>query len=102
MAASSPKHLSSCKLLCASGLTTWQGADDVRVAWVSDRQATNTVISAASSPQFSVVTVEMMHTRLREHGIILYLTLSQRWAIVSDQDQLGLALSQRLQGGRIP
>lgn len=41
--------------------------------------------------------MEMVHTRLGQHGIVLDLALAQGRAVVGDQDQLGLALPQSLQ-----
>ena len=42
--------------------------------------------------------MEVVHTRLCQHGIVLNFALAQGRAIVGNQDQLRLALSQCLQG----
>merc|ERR1719277_1378162 len=44
----------------------------------------------------------MVHTRLRQHRIVLDLALPERRAVVRDEDELRLALAQLLQGGAVP
>merc|ERR1719231_1020137 len=39
------------------------------------------------------------HTSFGEHGVVLNLRLAKSWAVVGDEDQLGLAITQRLDGG---
>merc|ERR1719230_2536863 len=79
-------------------LATREGADDVGVAWVSDGQAADTVVAAAGSAKLVVVTVKVVHACLRQHRVVLDLALPERRAVVGDEDQLGLALAERLQG----
>ena len=78
-------------------LLAWEAADDVRVTRVSDREAAHSIVPSAGSAKLIVVTMEVVHTGLREHGIVLNLTLAQSRAIVGNQDKLGLALTQCLQ-----
>ena len=47
---------------------------------------------------FDVVPVEVVHLGLGEHGVVLELGSPDGGAVVGDQDQLGLALSEGLQG----
>jgi hypothetical protein len=43
----------------------------------------------------------LVDTGLGEHGVVLDLRLAQRRAVAGDQDQLGGALAQGLQGGLV-
>lgn len=42
-----------------------------------------------------------MNSSLGQHGVVLKFRLSQSRAVAGDDDQLGLALSQRLEGGLV-
>lgn len=78
-------------------LLAWEAANDVRVSRVSDREAAHSIVPSTGSAKLIVVTMEVVHTGLREHGIILNLTLAQSRAVVGNEDKLGLALAQGLQ-----
>ena len=43
-----------------------------------------------------------MHASLGEHGVVLDFGFAQRRAVVADDDELGLAGTQRLKGGLVP
>lgn len=43
-----------------------------------------------------------MDVGLGQHGVVLQLRLSQDWSVGSNNDQLGLTLSQRLDNGLVP
>ena len=51
--------------------------------------------------EFDVVSVELVNMRLGEHGVVLEFSSSDGGAVVSDEDQLGLALSEGLQSGLV-
>lgn len=44
----------------------------------------------------------VVDARLGEHGVVLNLRLAQRRAVVGDDDELGLAGAERLEGGLVP
>lgn len=48
-----------------------------------------------------VVAREVVHGSLCKHAVVLELTLSQWWCVASDDDELGLARSQALEGGLV-
>lgn len=83
---------SRCLRLCLHSFLAGQAADDVGVAWVGDGQAAHPVVAAAGGAQLVVVAMEVVHPGLRQHGVVLDLTLAQGGAIVGDQHQLGLPL----------
>merc|ERR1719401_2607744 len=89
-----------CRSVCS--LAARDRADDVGVTWIRDGEATDAVVPSASRAKLVVVAVEMVHTRLRQHRVVLNLTLPERRAVVRDEDELRLALAQRLQGGLVP
>lgn len=84
---------------CAAvlSLLAWEAADDVGVSRVSDREAAHSIVPSTGSAKLIVVTMEVVHTGLRKHGIILNLTLAQSRAVVGNEDKLGFALAQCLQ-----
>ena len=43
---------------------------------------------------FDVVSVEVVHLSLGEHGVVFELSSSDGGAVVGDQDEFGLSLSQ--------
>ena len=51
-----------------------------------------------SLTEFDVVSVEVVNLGLGEHGVVLEFGSSDGGAVVGDEDQLGLSLSQRLDG----
>merc|ERR1719329_1296663 len=83
------------------GFSTWKGADDVRIAWISDRHAADTEVLSAGSAELCVVAGEVVHTGLGKHRIVLDLALSQGRAVVRNENELGFALAQCLQGLRM-
>merc|ERR1712194_527633 len=82
-------------------LVARQGADDVRVTWVGDRQAADPVVTTARRAQLVVVAAEMVHAHLGKHGVVLNLTLPQGGAIACNEDQFRLTLAQTLQRRRV-
>ena len=55
----------------------------------------------SSLTKFDVVSVEVVNLRLGEHSVVFKFSSSDCWAVVWDQDQLGLSLSQALEGGLV-
>lgn len=74
-------------------------ADNVGISRVGNGEAAHSIVASTGSPKLIVVTMEVVHASLCEHGIVLDLTLAQGRAVVGNQNQLGLALAQSLQGG---
>ena len=74
------------------------GLKDVRVSWVSDSHHTNSVQLTASSSQFNIVAIEVMDVGSGEHTVVFELSLSERWAVVSNDNKLSLSLTEQLQG----
>merc|ERR1740121_3035541 len=83
--------------MMSESLIARQRSDDVGVTRISDREAAHAVVAPARRAKLVVVSAEVVHASLGKHGIVLDLALAQSWAIVRDQNQLGLTLPQRLQ-----
>ena len=96
-ASPSASTLNSVGCAAVLSLLAWEAADDVGVSRVSDREAAHSIVPSTGSAKLIVVTMEVVHTGLREHGIILNLTLAQSRAVVGNEDKLGFALAQCLQ-----
>jgi hypothetical protein len=65
------------------------GAHDVRVANVGDREDRRPEHLSASSAEGDVVAAVVVHRRLGKHRIVLDLRLAQRRAVARDEDELG-------------
>merc|ERR1719430_2420385 len=78
-------------------LSSWHGADDVTVPWVSDAQGAHSEVLPAGRAQLVVVASVVVDSCLGQHGVVLNLRLSEWWSIVSDDDKLRLPISQGLQ-----
>merc|ERR1719272_1149417 len=76
-------------------------ADDVGVARIGDREAADPVVPTAGGPELVVVALEVVHTGLREHGVVLDLALPECRAVAGDEHELRLALAQGLKGGLV-
>ena len=59
------------------------------------------MILSACSSQRNVVSGVEDHSGLREDRVVLDLRLSDRGAVVGEDDELGLAVSQRAEGGLV-
>jgi hypothetical protein len=59
------------------------------------------VVLTASSTKRDVVSGVEDNSSLGEHGIVLDFCLSDGGAVVGEDDELGLAVSQRAQGGLV-
>ena len=66
--------------------------------WISDREDTDAEVFTARRSQLDVVAVVVMDSGLGQHGVVFDLTFTELRAIAGDDDKLGLALSQRLEG----
>lgn len=82
-------------------LTLSQGSQDIRVTSVQNGNDTNSEQSTNGSTQFVVTTLEVVDLGLGQHGVIFQLRLSQDWGVGSNDDQLGLTLSQSLNSGLV-
>lgn len=61
-----------------AGLGLWQGADDVGVTSVGDRQGAHAEVATASCSQLDVVAVVVMDSGLGEHRVVFDLGFSVR------------------------
>lgn len=48
--------------------------------------------------EVNIVTSVQQNVNVRKHGIILNLTLAHSWAVIGNEDKLGLSVSDRLDG----
>lgn len=74
---------------------------DVRVTGIQDSQGTNSEQSTADGTQLVVTTLEVVDLSLGQHSVVLQLRLSQHWGVTSDDNQLGLTVSQGLDSGLV-
>jgi len=72
-------------------------SDDIRITGVCDAEGRDAEVLAAGGAQLYVVAGVVVHARLGEHRVVLNLTLPQGRRVVGDDDELGLALAQRLE-----
>ena len=75
-----------------------QCGEDVGVTGVGDGEDGDTEVLTASSAQFDVVAVVVVNIGLGEHSIVLNLGSHQRRAVRRDDDELGITVSERLEG----
>lgn len=71
---------------------------DVRVTSVKNGQDTNSEQSTTSGTQLVVTTLEVVDLSSGQHGVVFQLGLSQSWSVSGNDDQLGLGLSDSLNG----
>lgn len=86
----------TCRLARSSCLS--QSSQDVGVTGVQNGNDTDSEQLTDSGTQLVVATLEVVDLGLGQHGVVLQLRLSQDWGVGSDDDQLGLTLSQSLDG----
>merc|ERR1719371_117724 len=73
--------------------------EDVRIARVLDGEHADTVHSLDSSAELDVVSVEVEHLGATKDSHVLELRLSDSGAVVGNDDQLGLSISQTFHDG---
>jgi len=66
---------------------------------VGDAEARHTVEFTARGTELDVVASEVVDTGLGKHSVVLDLGLTERRAVVADDNKLGLATAKRLQHG---
>lgn len=69
--------------------TRSSGFKNIRVSSVNDAHDTNTEVFTTGASKVDVVTVVVIHSGLRQHGVIFYLRLSQGRRVVGKEDHLG-------------
>ena len=74
------------------------GRQDVRVTNVQNGHGSDSEQLTADGTQLVVTALEVVDLGLRQHGVVLQLRLSQDWGVTGNDDQLGLTVSQRLDG----
>ena len=62
---------------------------DIRVTSIGDSDSRHSEVLSASGTKIHTVTLVVVNGGLGEHSVILELRLSQRRAVVSNEDQLG-------------
>lgn len=72
-------------------------AEDIRVTSIQDGKGGAAEELSAGSAELNVVTSEVVDGSLGQHAVVLEFTLSQGRSVASNDDQLGLAGSQRLE-----
>ena len=75
-----------------------QSGQDIGVTGFQDSDNTDSEQLTDSGTQLVVATLEVVDLGLGQHGVVLQLRLSQDWGVGSNNDQLGLTLSQSLDG----
>ena len=71
-----------------------QGLKDVRVTGVSDDDGGHGEELSNSGSELNVVSVEVVNVSLGKHGVVLKLSSSDGGAVLGDDHELGLALSE--------
>lgn len=82
----------------ASRLGTFLLLEQVTVSGILDGHDTDSVELTSGSTEVDIGTVVMVDIGLGEHGVILDLRLAEGRAVFGDQDELGLARSELLEG----
>ncbi len=72
------------------------GRQNIRVSRIRDAHHRAVKELSAGCSHGRVVPGIVMHLRFGKHGHVLYLRLSQMWAVGGNKDHLGLALSKCL------
>lgn len=75
-----------------------QSGQDIGVTSFQDSDNTDSEQLTDGSTQFVVTTLEVVNSGLGQHSVVFQLRLSQDWGVGSNNDQLGLTLSQSLDG----
>ena len=75
-----------------------QCGQDIGVTGFQDSDNTDSEQLTDGSTQFVVTTLEVVNSGLGQHSVVFQLRLSQDWGVGSNNDQLGLTLSQSLDG----
>ena len=66
-----------------------ESTKNIRVTSVSNGDGRHTEVLTATSAEVDAVTLVVVHSGLGEHGVVLNLRLSQRRAVVGNEDELG-------------
>lgn len=77
------------------------GSQDIGVTSISDGHHGNSVELSASSAEVVVVTRVVVDSALGKHSVVLNLRLSQGGSVGGDDNHLGLASAQSLDGGLV-
>lgn len=72
--------------------------EDIWISWIVDNHGGDGVEFTESGSEFNIVSFEVVDIGFSKHCVVFKLGLSDGWAIVSDQDQLGLSHSESSDG----
>ena len=75
-----------------------EGLEDVRIAGVGDHDGGDGEEFSNGGSELDVVSLEVVHIGLGEHGVVLKLSSSDGRAVLGDDDEFGLSLSEGLDG----
>ena len=79
-------------------LSCSQGLEDVWVSWVGDDRGGDSEELTEGGTELKVVSIEVVDIGLGKNGVVLQLSSSDGWAVVRDQDKLGLSASEGFDG----
>lgn len=68
-----------------------ESTKNIRVTSVGDGDGRHTEVLTATGTEVDAVALVVVHGGLGEHGVVLNLGLSQRRAVVGDENELGYA-----------
>lgn len=77
------------------------GGQNVGVTAIHNGDSADSEKSTTSGSELVVTALEVVDGALGEHGVVLNLGLSQSRGVASDDHELGLTLSQGLDGGLV-
>merc|ERR1712029_503344 len=77
------------------------GGQDVRVTGIEDGHGRATEELTAGGTELDVVAGEVVNRGLGQHGVVLELRLAERGSVAGDDDKLGLAGAEALEGGLV-
>merc|ERR1712045_158626 len=72
--------------------------DDVGISGVGDREGAHTEVFSAGGSQLNVVPDVVVDSGLGQHGVVLDLRLPEGRSVVGNNDELGLAQPEAVEG----
>lgn len=77
------------------------GLENVRVTGIENGKSSNAEKLTAGGSELVVATLEVVHSALGKHGVVLQLRLAEGRSVTSNDHKLGLSLTERLDGGLV-
>lgn len=76
--------------------------EDIWISGIDDGEGWASVIFSAGGSQWDIVSLVEYNFGLGEGSIVLNLAFSDGWAVIGEDDEFGLSVSEGSEGGLIP